>query len=109
MSRSVTIYFELPDGSKLDVAAIKGQSVMQAAIFNNVDGIDAECGGSCMCATCHVYLKDSNESLLPTIDEDEDEMLNEAAAERKPTSRLSCQLVVTEDLDGTVFQIPEVQ
>ncbi|MEX1215762.1 ferredoxin [Saccharospirillum sp.] len=109
MSKSITICFELSDGSRKEVEAELGQSVMQTAIFNNVEGIDAECGGSCMCATCHVYSNDSNALILPEIEEEEEEMLSETAAERKPFSRLSCQLLVTEELDGAVFQIPEVQ
>jgi ferredoxin, 2Fe-2S len=86
-----------------------GTSVMQAAVFNGVDGIVAECGGSCMCATCHVYVKEDQLSKLPEMELGEDAMLDGTASPRKPNSRLSCQLVMTPAMDGLVVTMPETQ
>ena len=91
----------------LDIAV--GTSVMQAAVFNGVDGIVAECGGSCMCATCHVYVADDMLALIPPMEADEDAMLDGAASPRRPNSRLSCQLLVTPQMDGLVVHLPETQ
>ena len=91
----------------LDVAV--GTSVMQAAVFNGVDGIVAECGGSCMCATCHVYVREDQLALLPPLETDEEAMLEGTASPRLPNSRLSCQLVVSEQMDGLVVTMPETQ
>ncbi len=109
MSERVKIGFRRPDGGVVEVEAVPGQTVMQAAIFNNVDGIEAECGGSCMCATCHVYVESAGDATLAPPSEEEDEMLEEAAAERRPASRLSCQIPVTAELAGAVFELPEQQ
>jgi 2Fe-2S ferredoxin len=91
----------------LDIAV--GTSVMQAAVLNGVDGIVAECGGSCMCATCHVYVREDLLALIPPMEPDEDAMLDGAASPRRPNSRLSCQLVVTPQMDGLVVHLPETQ
>lgn len=91
----------------LDIAV--GTSVMQAAVFNGVDGIVAECGGSCMCATCHVYVREDQLALCPPLEGDEDAMLEGTASARLPNSRLSCQLVVSEQMDGLVVTLPETQ
>ena len=103
----VTYISQDEKATTLDIAV--GTSVMQAAIFNGVDGITAECGGSCMCATCHVYVKEDMLALTPPMDADEDAMLEGTASERKPNSRLSCQLVVTPEMDGLVVYLPETQ
>ncbi len=91
----------------LDIAV--GTSVMQAAVFNGVDGIVAECGGSCMCATCHVYVREDQLAMTPPIQPDEDAMLDGTASPRRPNSRLSCQLVVSAEMDGLVVHLPETQ
>jgi len=91
----------------LDIAV--GTSVMQAAVFNGVDGIVAECGGSCMCATCHVYVREDMLALTPPMDADEDAMLEGTASERRPNSRLSCQIKVSPALDGLVVRTPKSQ
>jgi ferredoxin, 2Fe-2S len=91
----------------LDIAV--GTSVMQAAVFNGVDGIVAECGGSCMCATCHVYVKEDQLAQTPAMQPDEDAMLDGTASPRRPNSRLSCQLVVSPEMDGLVVYLPETQ
>jgi 2Fe-2S ferredoxin len=91
----------------VDVAV--GDSVMQAAIANGVEGIVAECGGSASCATCHVYVDDAFLPLLPQIGEIEGEMLDFAASARFDNSRLGCQIVVTDALDGLIVALPETQ
>jgi ferredoxin, 2Fe-2S len=86
-----------------------GTSVMRGAILNGVDGIVAECGGEMMCATCHVYVEPAQLPLTPVQTDDERAMLEFTASERKPNSRLSCQLVVTAEMDGLVVHLPETQ
>ena len=84
-------------------------SVMEGAIRNGIDGIVAECGGACQCATCHVYVDEAFLGLLNPIQEDEDEMLNTTASERRTNSRLGCQVPVTKKLDGLIVRTPERQ
>ncbi len=98
-----------PDGAREELEIAEGTSVMQGATSNGIDGIVAECGGNCMCATCHVYVEPSQLALLPPMSEEEDALLDGAAAERRPNSRLSCQITVTQALDGLVVQLPERQ
>ena len=86
-----------------------GTSVMQAAVLHGVDGIVAECGGSCMCATCHVYVREDQLAMTPPMGADEDAMLEGTASPRRPNSRLSCQLVVSPQMDGLVVRMPETQ
>ena len=93
--------------TQIDVAV--GDSVMEGAIQNGIDGIVAECGGSCLCATCHVYVDEKFLPLLPPIDDDQDAMLDSTAADRLPNSRLSCQIKVRPDLDGLIVRMPEMQ
>jgi 2Fe-2S ferredoxin len=82
---------------------------MEGAVQNGVDGILAECGGSCMCATCHVYVDEAWLPRLNPIEEEEEEMLGSTAAKRKANSRLSCQIRVTAELDGLVVNLPPKQ
>ena len=103
----VTYISQDEKATTLDIAV--GTSVMQAAIFNGVDGIVAECGGSCMCATCHVYVREDMQALTSPMEADEDAMLEGTASERKPNSRLSCQLVVSPQMEGLVVYLPETQ
>jgi len=84
-------------------------SVMEGAIKNSVEGIVAECGGACMCATCHVYVDPAWVDKLLPIEDDENAMLDSTASERKPNSRLSCQLRVTKLLDGLQVRTPPTQ
>jgi 2Fe-2S ferredoxin len=93
--------------TQIDVAT--GDSVMEGAIQNGIDGIVAECGGSCLCATCHVYVEEKFLPLLPPIDDDQDAMLDSTAADRLPNSRLSCQIKVRPELDGLIVRMPETQ
>ena len=103
------ITFILPDGSEQGLEAPEGVSVMQAAGGAGIRGIVAECGGSAMCATCHVYVDPAWADKLPAPLANELEMLECTAAERGPTSRLSCQLKLTAALQGLVVRIPERQ
>ncbi|VTU23393.1 Rhodocoxin [Variovorax sp. PBS-H4] len=104
-----TIHYILKDGTTQSVDARLGSSVMENAIRGNVRGIDAECGGSCSCATCHVYVDEAFVDMLAPPDDMENELLDGVASERLPTSRLSCQLPVTAELDGLTVRVPESQ
>jgi 2Fe-2S ferredoxin len=86
-----------------------GDSVMEGAVRNGIDGIVAECGGSCLCATCHVYVEEKFLPLLAPMDENQDAMLDSTACERQANSRLSCQISVVTELDGLVVRMPEMQ
>jgi 2Fe-2S ferredoxin len=97
------------DGGSDTVDVPLGTSVMRGAVAAGLDGIVAECGGNAMCATCHVYVPDDFASRLPEMTEVEDELLDSTASERLPSSRLSCQLPVTHQLDGMSVQMPETQ
>jgi len=90
----------------LDIAA--GSSVMQGAVNNNVRGIIAECGGSCSCATCHVYVDEAWMGRLANKTEPENALLDAVCAPR-PNSRLACQIEVSEALDGLIVRIPAKQ
>ena len=85
-----------------------GLTVMEGAIQNNIPGIDADCGGSMACATCHVYVKEEWFDKLPKKEDGEEDMLD-MAFEPKKFSRLSCQLMVSDDLDGLVVNLPAKQ
>ena len=99
----------LADGTQRSLAAGNGASLMAAATGAGVPGIVAECGGSAMCATCHVYVDPAWADRFPAPLANELEMLECTAAERAPTSRLSCQLKLTAALQGLVVRIPERQ
>jgi 2Fe-2S ferredoxin len=104
-----SITYVHPDGSREVLEVPVGTSVMRGAILNSVDGIVAECGGEMMCATCHVYVDEPYRDRMPAQSDDEKAMLEFTASERKPNSRLSCQLVVTPEMDGLVVYLPESQ
>jgi 2Fe-2S ferredoxin len=97
------------DGKSTTLDVPLGTSVMQAAVLHGVDGIVAECGGSCMCATCHVYVREDQLKLTAEMELGEDAMLDGTASPRRPNSRLSCQLVITPQMDGLVVDMPETQ
>src|SRR5690242_10024938 len=98
-----------PSGSELKIDVPEGSTVMQAAVSNGIDGIVAQCGGACVCATCHVYVDPRWADQLPPPSADELELLEGVKAERKPGSRLSCQIKVESGLTGLVVNIPERQ
>jgi 2Fe-2S ferredoxin len=100
------IIFVTGDGAQHEIAVENGYSVMEAAINNDIDGIVAECGGACACATCHSYVDDAWPDKLPPMDDMEDSMLD-AAYERKNNSRLTCQIEVTDELDGLVIHVAD--
>jgi 2Fe-2S ferredoxin len=104
-----TITFIRPDNRSECIAAESGESAMLAATRHGLDGIVAECGGNAMCATCHVYVDDSWIGRLAAMSDEEDALLDGTASERQPTSRLSCQIKLTPELDGLVLRLPERQ
>ncbi len=104
-----TITFIHFDGTEQGVDAPEGTSAMQAAMDAGVAGIVGECGGSAMCATCHVIVDEAWAGRLPPPLLNELEMLDCTASERQPTSRLSCQIKLTAGLQGLVVRIPETQ
>ena len=85
-----------------------GLTVMEGAVQNNIPGIDADCGGSMACATCHVYVKEEWSNKLPKKEDGEEDMLD-MAYEPSKFSRLSCQLIVSDDLEGLVVNLPVKQ
>jgi ferredoxin, 2Fe-2S len=97
------------NGTQHQVELPLGATLMEGAVQNDIKGIVAECGGSCMCATCHVYIDEKFLDLLPEMEEEEHEMLDGANAERRENSRLGCQVRVSKQLDGIVVRIPEKQ
>ncbi|WP_316181230.1 MULTISPECIES: 2Fe-2S iron-sulfur cluster-binding protein [unclassified Bradyrhizobium] len=104
-----TITFIHPDNRSESVEVEDGASVMLAALTHRIDGIVAECGGNAVCATCHVYVDDAWTGKLDPVSDDEDALLDGTAAERRPNSRLSCQIKVQPALAGLVVRIPDRQ
>lgn len=102
------VTFIAHDGKRHPVEVPAGLSLMRAAIDNNVPGIDGDCGGQCACATCHVFVEAPWAALTGPRTKQEDEMLN-FAAELRDSSRLACQIEVTDALDGLEVQMPEGQ
>ncbi|MBK3746098.1 (2Fe-2S)-binding protein [Paraburkholderia aspalathi] len=103
------IIFVSADGStRTETEAANGSSVMEAAIRNGIPGIDAECGGACACATCHVYVDEAWTAKVGEPDAMEEDMLD-FGHDIRPNSRLSCQIRVRDELDGLVVQVPERQ
>jgi len=96
------------DGAVHAIEAASGQSLMQIAMSNRVPGIIADCGGSCSCATCHVYVDAEWAAKLPPATPVEKEMID-CALHVQETSRLSCQIELSESLDGIVIRLPESQ
>jgi 2Fe-2S ferredoxin len=102
------ITYIAPDGRHFDVDAPNGSTVMENAIRNGVPGIEAECGGACACATCHVYVDEAWANVVGAPEAMEEDMLD-FAYDVRPTSRLSCQIRVRDELDGLIVQVPERQ
>ena len=101
------VYIE-HNGKSHSIDVQNGLTVMEGAVQNNVPGIDADCGGSMACATCHVYVKEEWFNKLQKKEDGEEDMLD-MAFEPKKFSRLSCQLTVTDELDGLTVQLPSEQ
>ena len=91
-----------------EIEVSNGLSVMEGAVQNNIPGIDADCGGSCACATCHVYVDEKWFNKLPKKESAEEDMLD-MAFEPNKFSRLSCQITVADELDGLVVKMPSKQ
>jgi ferredoxin, 2Fe-2S len=98
-----------PDGRAVTLEVDSGHSVMSAAMDAGLEGIEAQCGGNMICATCHCYVQEPWLEQLPAPSADEQLMLQNVAAERRQNSRLSCQLIVQPELDGLTVQFPERQ
>ncbi len=96
------------DGTRREVEAKKGTTVMEAAVQNMVPGIDADCGGACACATCHVYVAQEWMNKLKGKEDMEDSMLD-FAEDVQDNSRLSCQIILSDELDGITVTTPEAQ
>lgn len=102
----VNVTFKTGNGISQKVEATPGQSLMEVAVANAVPGIDAECGGSMSCATCHCYVDTAWFEKTGTLSEGEADMLEFADKPMKATSRLSCQITITDALDGLVVEVP---
>lgn len=96
-------------GQSTTVDLPEGWSLMQGATTNGIDGIIGECGGSCACATCHCYVDEARLGDLPAASENELAMLENVAAERRPNSRLACQLKASPKLEGLIISLPPTQ
>ena len=96
------------DEKTTTVEVDKGLTVMEGALQNNIPGIDADCGGSMACATCHVYVKEEWFNKMPKKEDGEEDMLD-MAFEPKKNSRLSCQILVSDELNGLIVNLPEKQ
>ena len=103
------IIYTSPDRTVTELEARDGDSVMETAVKSGIKGIVAECGGACACATCHVYVDEAFMGRVGKPGDLEDDMLDGAAAERKDTSRLSCQIKMRAELDGLRVTIAPVQ
>ena len=95
-------------GKSHTINVANGLSVMEGAVQNNISGIDAECGGSMACATCHVYVKEEWFDKLPKKEDGEEDMID-MAYEPNKYSRLSCQLTVSDELEGLTVKLPKEQ
>ena len=96
------------NGKQHEIDVANGLSVMEGAVQNDIPGIDADCGGGMACATCHVYVKEDWFNKLPKKEEGEDDMLDQAY-NPSPNSRLSCQITVSDELNGLIVNLPEKQ
>ena len=102
------ITYNTQDGKTYTIEVQKGLSVMEGAVQNDIPGIDADCGGGMACATCHVYVNEDWVDKLPQKEDGEEDMLD-MAFEPQKNSRLSCQLVVSEELEGLIVRSPSKQ
>ena len=96
------------EGKRNTIEVDIGLSVMEGAVQNSVEGIDADCGGSMACATCHVYVQDEWFNKIPKAEDAEVDMID-MAIDPKKNSRLSCQIIITDELEGLVVTTPEKQ
>jgi len=103
------VTFVLADGSQRVLALADGTTLMAGAVQNDVPGILGDCGGSCVCATCHVYVHEAFTGALPPPGDGEADLLDCVAAERRSNSRLGCQIRLSFSLDGLIVTVPERQ
>lgn len=101
--------FVLNDGRDHEVEVARFESLMRAAVRSNVEGIAGDCGGGLTCATCHVYVDPEWVDRLPPVSPGEEDMLQFTACDRRPNSRLSCQLRMSEEIAGIRVTVPESQ
>ena len=102
------ITYHTQDNKTHTIDVQKGLTVMEGAIQNDIPGIDADCGGAMACATCHVYVKEEWLNKIPKVEDAEQDMID-MAFEPKKNSRLSCQIIVSDELDGLVVTTPSKQ
>ena len=95
-------------GKSHSIEVANGLSIMEGAVQNDIPGIDADCGGGMACATCHVYVKEEWFDKIPKKEDGEEDMLD-MAFEPKKNSRLSCQIIVSDELDGLIVSLPSKQ
>jgi ferredoxin, 2Fe-2S len=103
------VVFVAVDGTETGVDARVGDSLMETAVRHGVTGVVAECGGNCSCATCHVWVRDDFLPLVGTPGDMEEDLLDMATSDRREGSRLSCQVRITEELDGLTVEVPPEQ
>lgn len=108
-AHKIKFTFVSADGTRQDVEGAPGETVMEVAYANGVEGVVAECGGSMSCGTCHVYLDEASYSKVKAPSENECDMLDIVSSERRPTSRLSCQIVLDDNFADAEVRIPESQ
>ena len=101
------VTWKLPDGGEITADVAEGVNMMEAAVANNVPDVIGECGGSLACATCHVYVDADWAAKTGEVGDFEDAMLDATEAERKDTSRLSCQIEASGALEGLVLIVPQ--
>jgi 2Fe-2S ferredoxin len=100
------VTWKLPDGSETSANIDNGVNMMEAAVANNVGGIYGECGGNLSCATCHVFVDTEWAEKTGVVEDFEDAMLDATETERQTNSRLSCQIIASDDLDGLILAVP---
>ncbi|HEY6354794.1 MAG TPA: 2Fe-2S iron-sulfur cluster-binding protein [Burkholderiaceae bacterium] len=109
MHTTIEVHLIAHGGTRRTIAARVGSSLMRAAVDAGEEGIAADCGGCLNCATCHVIVDPAWVSRLPPASDDEGYMLEMTASPQQPTSRLSCQITLDENMDGLVVQLPATQ
>lgn len=108
-SQKIRFIFVSPDETRHEVEGAAGETVMEVAYANGIEGVAAECGGSMSCGTCHVYLDEATFARIQAPSENENDMLDIVSSERRPTSRLSCQVKLEQALAGAEVTIPDSQ
>jgi 2Fe-2S ferredoxin len=101
--------FICTDGERRSLDVASGSNLMRAATDNGIEGIVGDCGGAMSCATCHVFVEDGFADRLPAMEANEDQILEYTAAGRQPNSRLACQIVMSDAIEGIVVRIADPQ